>query len=115
MVVGLHRVMHLGIQPGIGQRAGQRPVAGAQAGRGIDPGGRAERVGNGIERHPIHQQPVHGVHGEVRPHRDQCGDGGVFGIVEGSGMRCHRTRIAEPARRISPGDRPPYFVGYLCG
>ena len=42
VVVRLHRVVHMRVQPGGGERGGQRPVARAHRGGGVDPGRRAD-------------------------------------------------------------------------
>ena len=46
VVVGLHRVMRLRIEAGVAQRLGQRAIAAAQRAGGIDPGRRADGIGD---------------------------------------------------------------------
>ena len=81
-VVRLHRVVDVRIEPGVGQRAGEHAIAPAHGGRRIDPDRRADVIGDGVERHVVDHQPVHRMHGEVRPRRDQLG-GSWFGRIGG--------------------------------
>ena len=105
-VIRLHRVMDVCVQPGIGQRSGEHAITPAHGGCRIHPGRRADGIGDGIQRHIVHQQPVHRVHGQMRPRRDQLGGGGIRGVDHGNsghGVSAYTRSKAGPYSR--PGDR----------
>ncbi len=111
MVVRLHRVVDArpeSIQRA-GQRAGQRAIARPHDARRVDPDGRAQRIGHARERHAVHHQPVHHVHGEMRPRGDQLGDRGFRGAgrVIGCGG-VHRVRIERLTKRGHREPRGPF-------
>ena len=104
VAVRLHRVVHLRVQPGVGERGGKGPVARAHRGGGVDPGGGADLVGDAVQRHVVEDQPVHGVHGQPRASGDLLGDGGVGAIKCCGGVGGHSgghtpgQRIPRPYR-----------------
>ena len=105
-VVRLHRVMHVPVEAGVGQRAGEHAIAPAHGGRRIDPDRRADVIGDGVQRHVVDQHAVHRMHGEMRPRRDQLGDRG-FGRVRrrrfGHGLiRVHEVESRGHSNRNSP-------------
>ena len=121
MVVCLHRVVDMGMQPRFRQRLGHRPVAGAQGGGGDHPGWRTEGVGNRVERHPVHQQTVHGMHGQVGVGGDEVGDrrGGLIGVR--CGMCGHvvednafLTGLKSPNRLQVPNPAPRLDDACIC-
>ena len=77
VVVGLHGVVQLGIEPGPGQGVRQRAVAGAHGAGTVDPGRGADGIGDAVERDGFQEQAVHGVHGQMRAGGEQFGRGGV--------------------------------------
>ena len=101
LVVRLHRVVDVRIEAGVGERPGEQAIARARmAGCRIHPDRRAHRIGDGVQRHVVDHQPVHRVHGQMRPCRDQFGGGGVRG-VGGSGGG-HARSVDESVGRIHP-------------
>lgn len=93
VVVRLHRIMHPR-QPAHGRGQGGQPAAHG-AGR-VHPGRGAEHLGDARQRHAFEHQPVHGVHGKLRPGREQGGDGGF--VLEDDGCGSGHGAMLRPPR-----------------
>ena len=78
---------------GAGQGGLEPGQAGAHGAGAVDPGGRANHLGNAFQRHALQHQPVMGVHRKVRSGGEQLGDGGVGDVGDGGGFGHDRGSI----------------------
>ena len=105
-IVRLHGIVDVRVEIRVGQRRGQHAVTPTHGGGGIHPHGRSGVVRDGVQRHVVHHQPIHGVHGQVGTCGDQLGGGWLGGTDWWGDSGCHADTLADgsawppvPARR----------------